>query len=284
MSLTKRNCYTSGQFAQIHGLNKRTLQYYAKIGLFTPAYVGENGYHYYTSVQSVQLEWILALREMGFSIEEIQRYNTATSQDEQENFVQLLRDKQIHIAETIEKLSSVQLFLQKKLDKMELGSSVYHGKIELVPMKERRILLSQSLRGKSAGEAVKIATDFSQRLKETFGLYDNFGSRVDTAQILAGNYTDTDAFFAYGRNHLDVYDVVEPAGIGLRGYCVGAWDKIGDVYQNMIQFASSHGLRLTGYSYEEGLNELFLQKENDYITMISVACAPLEAPAPQKTK
>lgn len=275
-----QNHYTSGQFAQLHGLNKRTLQYYAKIGLFSPAYVGENGYHYYTSVQSVQLEWILTLREMGFSIEEIQRYQTAPNQDEQANFVQLLKDKQCQIADTIEKLSSVQLFLQKKLDKMELGDRVYHGKIELISMNERRILLSAPLHGKKGNAALKIATDFSQRLKETFGLYDNFGSRVDIAQILAGNYTETDSFFAYGRNHLDVYDVVEPAGLGLRGYCVGAWDKIGEVYENMFRFAANHGLRLTGYSYEEGLNELFLQKEKEYITMISVACVPLEEPVP----
>lgn len=48
--------FTAGQFARLHQLNKRTLHYYDDIGLFSPAYKGENGYRYYTYQQSAQLE------------------------------------------------------------------------------------------------------------------------------------------------------------------------------------------------------------------------------------
>lgn len=40
--------FTTGQFARLHHLNKRTLHYYDEIGLFSPAFKGENDYRYYT--------------------------------------------------------------------------------------------------------------------------------------------------------------------------------------------------------------------------------------------
>ena len=66
--------FTAGQFARLHQLNKRTLHYYDDIGLFSPAYKGENGYRYYTYQQSAQLENILAMRQLNMSIEEIAAY------------------------------------------------------------------------------------------------------------------------------------------------------------------------------------------------------------------
>lgn len=44
----KNYLYSSGEFAKLTGVNKRTLHYYNEIGLFRPEIIGENGYHYYT--------------------------------------------------------------------------------------------------------------------------------------------------------------------------------------------------------------------------------------------
>ena len=35
---------TTAQFAELHGVNRRTLHYYDDIGLFSPCQKGENGY------------------------------------------------------------------------------------------------------------------------------------------------------------------------------------------------------------------------------------------------
>ena len=41
--MNKENLYlTIAQFAKLHNVNKRTLHYYDKIGLFSPNYKGEN--------------------------------------------------------------------------------------------------------------------------------------------------------------------------------------------------------------------------------------------------
>ncbi len=66
---------TIGQFAALHGINKKTLMWYDEIGLFKPASINpENGYRYYNYHQSPILETILLLRELDVSITEIQTF------------------------------------------------------------------------------------------------------------------------------------------------------------------------------------------------------------------
>ena len=116
-----------------------------------------------------------------------------------------------------------------------------------------------------------VAADFSLRLKTIFGLYDNFGSRISIQNISSGNFNDYDCFFSYGRNEAGQYDAVLPAGEYLRAFSVGSWDRLKDVYDRLLSFAQEHELTLTGFAYEEGLNEMALRELDDYITMITVA-------------
>lgn len=49
----KSKLLTIGQFASLHGINKKTLMWYDEIGLFHPAFIHpENGYRYYSYHQS----------------------------------------------------------------------------------------------------------------------------------------------------------------------------------------------------------------------------------------
>lgn len=64
--------YRIGLFSKINKVTVKTLRYYDEAGLLKPAYVDEeNGYRYYTSEQLPVLHQIVALRQIGFSIEEI---------------------------------------------------------------------------------------------------------------------------------------------------------------------------------------------------------------------
>ena len=63
--------YHSGQFAEIASVSVRTLRYYDKIGLLSPSQYTESGYRLYTSRDLLRLQNILALKFLGFSLEEI---------------------------------------------------------------------------------------------------------------------------------------------------------------------------------------------------------------------
>lgn len=62
------------EFARIAGTSRKTLQYYDELGLFCPAFVGENGYRWYSPSQLDRLALISALRDMGLSLKEIRSY------------------------------------------------------------------------------------------------------------------------------------------------------------------------------------------------------------------
>src|SRR5699024_5770539 len=66
--------YRTAAFAQLAGMNKKTLQYYDEIGLFRPARVEANGYRYYSIFQLDRLALIAALKDLGLPLKEIKRY------------------------------------------------------------------------------------------------------------------------------------------------------------------------------------------------------------------
>jgi MerR family transcriptional regulator, thiopeptide resistance regulator len=61
-----------GELARQTGLTVRTLRYYDEIGLLTPSHRTEAGYRLYTVHDIVRLQQIRSLRQLGFSLEEIQ--------------------------------------------------------------------------------------------------------------------------------------------------------------------------------------------------------------------
>lgn len=63
--------YTTGAFAKLAGVSERTIRYYDKVGLLKPSSIKENGYRQYTDYDLFDLQKIISLRQMGFSIEEI---------------------------------------------------------------------------------------------------------------------------------------------------------------------------------------------------------------------
>ena len=259
--------YTTGQFAKLNGINKRTLHYYDEIGLFSPEFKKENGYRYYTCFQTVQLELIMTFRKMGLSIEEILRYQRSPSGA---SFAQLLAEKKRIIDDSIRDLLNIKTFLEQKSNKLSMSLTAEYGKIERITLPERRILLSSPMTGAYDDDDFAVAGAFSMRLKSIFGLYDNFGSRISAERILSGDYDSYDRFFAYGRPDIEMYDEIRPAGTYLRIFSIGGWDKLRGVYGTICAFAKDYDLALTGYAYEEGLNEMSVQGSDDYITMITV--------------
>lgn len=268
----KRNdyLYPSGEFARLTGVNKRTLHYYNDIGLFCPEVIGENGYHYYSCFQFAQLELILTLRKIGLSIEEIREYVTGPSD---ESFSRMMEKKKQLIDASIRQLLSVQAFLEQKSQRLQAGFEARHGEIELCTLPERKIICSAPISGKYDEEDFSVAAEFSLRLKKLFHLYDSFGSRISMDAVRGGEFNSYDSFFAYCPGNSEVYDEVLPKGAFLRAYCVGAWQRLPEVYQKILDYAEERNLALTGYAYEEGLNEMAIRSQEDYVTMITIPCA-----------
>lgn len=66
---------TIQNFAKLAGTTKRTLSFYDEKELFKPKKVADNGYRYYDYDQLYEATFILELRRLGLSIEEIKTLN-----------------------------------------------------------------------------------------------------------------------------------------------------------------------------------------------------------------
>lgn len=63
--------YSIGEVAKMLKVSTRTLRFYDEKGLIKPAYIEENGYRFYEKEQIRQIELILFLKELGFSLKQI---------------------------------------------------------------------------------------------------------------------------------------------------------------------------------------------------------------------
>ena len=68
--------YKIGMFAQMNHITVKALRFYEEQGLLHPAHVdSENGYRYYTMNQMAEIQRITALKQAGFTLEEIKLIN-----------------------------------------------------------------------------------------------------------------------------------------------------------------------------------------------------------------
>ena len=75
---TVDHLYRIGLFAQMNRITVKALRFYEEQGLLLPAKIdGESGYRYYTMSQMETLHRILALKEAGFTIEDMKHLDAS---------------------------------------------------------------------------------------------------------------------------------------------------------------------------------------------------------------
>lgn len=116
--------YKINEIAGIFNISRRTLVYYDQINLFKPDYVDpENKYRYYSEHQIYVLRFIIALKNSGFSLNEIKKYTNC---------------------ETIEES---QKFLKEKIEIMETNIENLKESIEIVKIKYNELKKAKSSKG-----------------------------------------------------------------------------------------------------------------------------------------
>ena len=127
--------YKIGDFSKKTGVPIKTLRYYNEIDLFNPVEVDLfTGYRYYSSDQIEDLNLILKLKKVGFSLEEIKKYWNNFNND-------IMLKKRDELIKNIDEL-------KENISEIEnLSSHIINGKIVLKEsnkknsVKEKRRLL-----------------------------------------------------------------------------------------------------------------------------------------------
>lgn len=260
---------TIGQFAALHGINKKTLMWYDEIGLFKPAAVNpENGYRCYNYYQSPILETILLLRELDVSVAEIQDFMKNRSA---ESLKCLLDEKISELDLQIMHMQAVRNTLCNYHQNMVTLLNMDLSKIIIVEKEERCLVTVDINKDVTFEKEVELIT--AETTKYHLGrLHDaSYGSMIPVNSLLNGDFDN------YTRLFIEIPLLnqteglhIQPKGKYLRAFCKGSWDRIPLRYKEIMEYADSHDLILSGYSYEKGINETVIDRIEDYIVQIEI--------------
>jgi DNA-binding transcriptional MerR regulator len=120
--------YTVKQLAKISGISVRTLHWYDEISLLNPAYHDNNNYRYYKEEQLLRLQQILFFRELGFSLNDIQKL---LMQNDFDNIKALYAHRRI-LEEDIDRKNSLIATIDKTIlhlrgKQIMLDKELYYG-------------------------------------------------------------------------------------------------------------------------------------------------------------
>ena len=264
--------FTAGQFARLHQLNKRTLHYYDDIGLFSPAYKGENGYRYYTYQQSAQLENILAMRQLNMSIEEISAY---LKHPNPQDFLVISQNKIQEIDQQIRQLQVLKQVFEQRQQSLARCSQIHDGQIKVETFDAHHYLLTPMPVEDNPMRNMQQILLHLQSAWEHSSYKAGCGSYLSLEKVLRGEFDIYDGVFTpVDPQEDDSLFLLRPSGEYLCGYSVGSWDKLPELYARMIAYAQQHHLALTGNCYEIGLNEFAISRPEEYVARISILIEP----------
>lgn len=244
-----------GEFARLTRVPLKTLHYYDDIDLFKPESVDVfTGYRYYSFDQLPRLNRILALKGLGFSLEQIRKLlDSNVSTDELRG---MLRLRRAQLEQQVEDVQDMLTQVEIRLKQIELEGNVPQidvlikavepltiaGAREVVPdpalMRERCIALDKATC--KLIESAKLKTDGT-----SFALYysaDEKGIDVEMAYAV-----DAPAKTPSAQGNAAVHEL--PAATVAYAVYKGSYDDFGAVGQlsgAIAKWAEENGYRITG--------------------------------------
>lgn len=239
-----------GEFAALSTISIHMLRNYDKIGLLVPQHVDElNGYRYYDKEQLLQANQIIALKSMGFGLDEIKKI-LLMEQSEIDTFLQLkLQNKLQEIEKIKDQIRQIQVVINTDNKSEDYALSIvrkkiapmwavsFRGKINIYP--EEGILWGQLDKAcKECG--IKIKAE-SLAMAIYYGVDENTGMMdVEVQFPLEKEYTTT--------NHkIKITQIPERevASVVFKG----CYSQIGNINTVVAVWLEKNGLEINGQSF-----------------------------------
>ncbi len=257
--------FTTGQFAAMYGINKRTLMYYDSIDLFKPAVVKENGYRYYTLRQGCFFDAIQLLRKLRVPLEEIK---TQLTNYTPQNFLELLHRQNQMLEKEITELLWLQRVVQNKIGILEANLTIDPAKIEILELNAQPIVVSTSISDMPIEKAMKVLINFMYDCYHTHS-YSGYpgGYMLDATNLQQRKFSlPTHCFYPVDEKKAQSsHCAYKPGGRYLVGYYQGDWPQIDQALQQLVDYADDNKLTFTGPAYiESNLDDIAASKDPFY--------------------
>lgn len=126
--------YSIGEFAKKTGQTIRTLHYYDEIGLLKPEVTADSGRRYYGDKNIIELQKIISLKFLGYSLEEVGEFIQTNDWDLKESLTfqkQEMLKKRAHIDKVIRTLDHALVVID---DQGKISASVFISIINNIQM------------------------------------------------------------------------------------------------------------------------------------------------------
>ncbi|WP_326513244.1 MerR family transcriptional regulator [Clostridium intestinale] len=261
--------FTTGEFAKLCGVNKRTLFHYDDIELFQPAIKDKNGYRFY-SYNQVKVFFIISIfKELNVPLKQIKKY---LDERTPELMLNLSKTKINEIDKEIERLNYVKYSLQGGISYILQGLQVDFTKIFIEEQDEEKLILSELIDYETK-DSIKSLMDFLDFEYNTSSMETSFAGKILTKErILNQSYDDVDYFYVKTTSiEPNTKITIKSKGLYAVSYHRGDYEMIGKTYENMLAFLKRNNLEMNGFAYEEFLiDEICVKSVDDYVTRITM--------------
>ena len=267
----KDNYFSTGEFAKLCNVNKKTLFYYDEIGLFKPEIVKENGYRYYSVYQLEVFDIIHTLRDLGVQLKQIKSF---IDERNPKSVVKFFEYKTGEIENEIKQLRRKQEIMSNKIKIIKEAEKIRDNidNLSIEEQDEEYLVLSKNI------DKSKFPYDsevYANHLNYCYNQDLYIGYPLGFIKTIDDLYSENDYAYTYYYTKVNKNDgeniIKKPKGKYLVGYLNGSYIDIPGLYKKMLDYVKTHNLELIGHSYEEELINLIAVKDmNDYIIKVSM--------------
>lgn len=259
---------TTGQFAKLMNVNKDTLFYYDKIGIFSPEIVTSNGYRYYSVYQSDVLNVILTLKELDMPLKDIKKYLDKRSP---EKLIHILEKEEQVLTTKINQLEVMKKIVAEKIAITKNALSVntseitmeYREKDQFIVVTDTKPLTNE----KSLYDSIQRHNTY---LEEKNILSSTEGWMIRVEKVLNGDAVQYDYLYTKLDEATYANQKME-RGHYLVAYHAEGYATIEQTYNRLVDYAKEYNLVLIGYFYEDILlDELSVEGFEKYLIKLSV--------------
>ncbi|WP_027703162.1 MerR family transcriptional regulator [Metaclostridioides mangenotii] len=269
MDKNKKMYFSTGEFARLCNVNKKTLFHYDNIDLFKPERVLSNGYRYYSHYQLELFNVIYTLKTIGMSLIDIKSF---INKRDAQSVIELFEYQTKEVEKEIKILKRIQKIISNKVNIINDAMS-YTSEIRLEEQKREYLILSEPI-------------DITKRIYDI----DNYVSHLNYINKNHLNYGyPVGAIITKDDLKKEIYDVysyyftnidkktsdskifVKPKGMYVVGYSKGYYDKTPFIYYRLMEYIRANDLSVIGNSYEQILlDEVVSKNMDDYIIKVCI--------------
>lgn len=228
-TMIKDGMYSSGTFANMAHVTKKTLRYYDEHNILKPSFITDTGAKYYTDNDFAKLQQIIFLKYLSFPLEDIKELTLRNS--DRAFWLDSLNLQTSLLEEHIEQLKLMQKSLNKAKDAISTGRDVDWSEM---------LLLANS-------------NEMEQKLKDQFTNSSNISARIKLHSMFSQNKED---WFRWLFDLADIkpLEVVFELGCGDGSFWLQNRDRFPHQLHTMLTDVSAGIVRDTKRHFENVFN------------------------------